>query len=453
MMQAAARPAFYTLTDRQPKGALYWALLILSYFSIVNFVLRTTIGEIPGIGDLVPLWKEGLIVVLYLLWRQKAKSEGGIHIHKTPLHWTILITFIVFVLSVIAAKFAPAITQVSGIDAPLIPTLATTIDGLRVVFEPALYFLVLIQLIDTEDTLKMMIHGILIAAATIALYGILQRVMGVESPPSWTYSGYEEGIKLRVFSSIGNPNALAGFMVLTAPIAVSFTLWSKQWKDRLIYGAISLVLMITLVLTYSRGAWIGFVAGMVLYAFIIRNKKFLILFGIGVAGVAIVFQDTILNRLIFAFTPEYLNKSAESGRLAFWTRAFYIWKDNPVFGAGLGLVGDSVAVRHQVPGATWIDNQYVKLLAETGTVGILSYLVMLVTPLVQGWKYIFSREAKGSFLYALNAGIMAALFGMMVENVTAAILEDLNVATHFWVLIGLLYASIKIGAKSARAVK
>lgn len=453
MMQAAARPAFYTLTDQQPKGALYWALLIVSYFSIVNFVLRTTLGEIPGLGSLIPLWKEGLIVVLYLLWWQKARAEGGFRVRKTPLHWTIMLTFIAFMLSIAAAKISPAMTQVSGIDTPLIPTIGTTIDGLRVVFEPMLYFFVLIQLLDTEDTLKTMIHGILIAAATIALYGILQRVMGVESPPSWTYSGYEQGIKLRVFSSIGNPNALAGFMVLTAPIALSFALWSKEWKDRILYGVVALILMTTLALTYSRGAWIGFVAGMVLYALIIRNKKFLILFAVGVAGVAIVFQDTILNRLMFAFSSEYLNKSAESGRIAFWTRALYIWKENPVFGAGLGLVGDSVAVRQQVPGATWIDNQYVKLLAETGAVGILSYLAMLATPLVQGWKYIFSREEKGSFLYALNAGIMAALFGMMVENVTAAILEDLNVVTHFWVLIAMLYASIRIGAKSARAMK
>lgn len=453
-MQAAAHTQSQTqLTAQQPKGVLYWALLILSFYGIFNFVLRNTIGLLPHASGIIGAWKEIIVGILYLLWFMKAKAEGSFKVNKSPLHWAILVSFVAFVVAVSVRALFPASISVAGIATIVPPTLVTTIDGLRVIFEPMLYFFVLVQLIETEETLNMMIHGMLISATTVAAYGVLQRLMGVESPPSWTYSDFESGIKLRVFSTIGNPNGLGGYMVLMTPIAVSFMLWAKQWKERIIYAVMSLILLACLVLTYSRGAWIGFAAAIVIYALVIRNKKLMILFVVGTAVFLLIFKDSILNRLLFAFSDTYMAKSANSGRLAFWARAFEIWKDYPVFGGGVGVVGDSVAVRHKMPGATWIDNQYVKVLAETGLIGILTYLTMLFTPVVQGWKYIFSREEKGTFLYKLNAGILAAIFGMMVENVTAAIWEDINVVTHFWVLIAMLYVSIRIGAKHTRAVK
>jgi O-antigen ligase len=212
----------------------------------------------------------------------------------------------------------------------------------------------------------------------------------------------------------------------------------------------SLIMMYCLVTTYSRGAWLGFIAAMALYTLITRNKWLAL---IGLAGlVAAPFAvPQVVERLTLAFTPEYLNKSSEGGRVQFWGRALMIFKEYPILGTGIGTAGDSVATRHHLPGATWIDNQYFKLLAEIGLVGTLSYLAMVFAPIVKGFKAVFGASKRDTYLYALNAGITAALFGMLVENFTAAIFEDLNVITHFWVMIALLYVGIRLSTQKANA--
>ncbi|ARU60504.1 hypothetical protein CBW65_05005 [Tumebacillus avium] len=431
----------------------YYLLLILSFFSIINYMLRELFGDIPLIGSLIPAWKEGLIFLLYLMFYLKSKAEGRIDWKGSRLHWLILFTFIATLLSAASNWIIkPYVLDISPTYhwVQVTATLPIVIDGLRTLLEATLYFLVLNALIDDEDTIKDMIHGMIVAATLVAAFGIFQKLAGWETPPSWTYSEVEKGIKIRVFSSIGNPNALGGFMVLITPIAIALTLWAKNWGQRILYGGASLIMLYCLILTYSRGAWLGFLAGMVIYTIITRNK-WLALAGIAVLAAAAIFADTVVARLTLAFTPEYWQKASEGGRVEFWARALKIFSEYPVFGTGIGTVGDSVATRHGVPGATWIDNQYFKLLAETGIIGTLTYVAMVFTPVINGMKNVFFNKQRDTFLFALNAGIVAALCGMLVENFTAAIFEDLNVITHFWTLIALLYVSMRLQAQKAKA--
>ncbi|MBL0385471.1 O-antigen ligase family protein [Tumebacillus sp. ITR2] len=432
----------------------YYLLLTLSFFSMVNYILRDTIGHIPVIGSLVPAWKELIILLLYIAFYMKSKAEGRFDWKSSRMHKLILFVAIAAVLSgVYNWVFDPETLRIAPKPYTWVPVhldLSTFVDGIRTLLEASLYFFVLNALLDDEDTIKDMINAMIIAAFLVACYGIYQKLSGVESPKSWVYSEQESNIKLRVFSTIGNPNALGGYMVLITPIALSLAIHAKDWLKRSLYGIVALFLMYTMVMTYSRGAWIGFVAGMALYTVITRNKW---LAGIGILGlVAAPFvAHDVVSRLTLAFTPEYLAKSANKGRVEFWGRAIKIWLKNPVFGTGIGTAGDSVATRHNMPGATWIDNQYVKLLAETGIVGLLTYLAMLFAPVINGAKSVFGSKQKGTYLYALNAGITAALFGMIVENVTAAIIEDLNVTTHFWVLIAILYVGVRMAREKANA--
>lgn len=443
-----------SLQNNRTRDWTYFLLLTLSFFSMVNYVLRDTIGHIPYVGGLVAAWKEVLILLLYLAYYQKSKAQGHFNWKSTRMHKLILAVAVASVLSAIYNWIAdPNTLRIAPLPYTWVPVhldLSTFLDGMRTLLEASLYFFVLNALLDDEDVIRDMINAMIVAAVVVAAFGIGQKLAGVESPKDWVYSEHESNIKLRVFSTIGNPNALGGYMVLMTPIAISLALHAKDWLKRSLYGIAALLMMYTMVMTYSRGAWIGFIAGMALYTLITRNKW---LAGLGLAGLiaAPIVAPDVVSRLTLAFTPEYLNKSSNKGRVEFWTRAFMIWKENPIFGTGIGTVGDSVATRHDMPGATWIDNQYVKLLAETGLVGIIAYVAMVFAPIIAGAKAVFGSKQKGTYLYALNAGVTAALFGLIVENVTAAIIEDLNVTTHFWVLIAILYVGIRMAREKANA--
>jgi len=442
-------------TLRQPgsRDLLYYLLLILSFFHIFDFILRSTIGGLPVVGSVVPAWKEGLILLLYIAYYMKSKAEGRVDWKATRLHKLILLTFLASVASVIWNYIANPMTLVIEPSYHWVPVEMTpgiAADGIRTLLEATLYFLVLNALIDDEETISAMIHAMIIAATAVALFGVYQKLAGWETPKEWVYSEHENNIKIRVFSSVGNPNSLGAYMVLIAPIAISLTLWAKTWGRRLMYGSASLIMILCLVLTFSRGAWLGFLAGMAMYALVTRNK-WLGLIGLAGLAAAPFVAPNIVERLTFAFTPEYLNKSADQGRVEFWKRAFLIWKESPVFGTGIGLVGDSVGTRNNVPGATWIDNQYIRVLAEMGLVGLISYVMMLFAPVIAGFRAVFGSKQKNTFLYAVNAGIVAALFGQLVENVTAGLFENLNVITTFWTLVALLYVGIRLASRKANA--
>jgi O-antigen ligase len=433
----------------------YYLLLTLSLFSLVDRLVRDMIGSIPHLGFLGGLWNEGLIFLLYVAFFLKSRAEGRMDWKATRLHWLILATFVAAVLSMIANWiFHPMSLDIAKKPYTWVEvhaTVSSAIYGIRALLEYTLYFFVLNALIDDEDTVRDMMHVLLVAATAVAAYGIYQKLSGMETPKSWTYSEHESGLKIRVFSTIGNPNSLGGYMVLVAPIAAALTLWAKNWSQRLIYGAASLIMIACLVLTYSRGAWIGFVAAMVLYTIITRNKWLAI---IGIAGIAIVpfAAPSLVDRLTLAFTPEYIAKAGNKGRVEFWGRAFKIWQKSPIFGAGIGTVGDTVALKFNMPGATWIDNQYMRVLAETGLLGIIAYVSMLAAPVIRGAKFVFFGKAqKGTYLYALCAGITAAIFGMIVENFTAGIFENEVVITTFWPLIALLYVATRLAAQKANA--
>lgn len=442
------------LQNNRTRDWTYFLLLTLSFFSMVNYILRDTIGHIPHVGGLIAAWKELLILLLYVAFYMKSKAEGRFNWKSTRLHKLILFVAIAAVLSAIYNWVAdPETLRIAPKPYTWVPVhldLSTFVDGMRTLLEGSLYFFVLNALLDDEAVIKDMINAMIFAAVVVACFGIYQKLSGVQSPKDWVYSEAESSIKLRVFSTIGNPNALGGYMVLIAPIAISLAIHAKDWLKRSLYGVASLILMYTMVMTYSRGAWIGFVAGMVLYTIITRNKW---LAGIGIVGLiaAPFVAPEVVSRLTLAFTPEYLAKSSNKGRVEFWGRAVKIWEQNPIFGTGIGTAGDSVATRHDMPGATWIDNQYVKLLAETGLIGIVTYLAMIFAPILNGIKSVFGSKQRGTYLYALNAGITAALFGLIVENVTAAIIEDLNVTTHFWVLIAILYVGVRMAREKANA--
>lgn len=427
----------------------YYLLLILALFGMTNSIVRDILGAVPGLGMFGGIWNEGLMFLLYIAFFLKSRAEGRIDWKATRLHWLILATFVTAVLSMFANWiFNPQSLDISRgygkyfwVDVHA--SLPAAIYGIRALLEYTLYFFVLNALLDDEVTIKDMINVMIVAATAVALYGIYQKLSGMETPKSWTYSEAESGLTIRVFSTIGNPNSLGGYMVLVAPIAIALTLWAKDWTRRLLYGSASLLMMACLLLTFSRGAWIGFIAGMALYTLITRNK-WLALIGIGGLVAAPFAAPDVVDRLLLAFTPEYLEKASNKGRVEFWARAFSIWKESPVFGAGIGTVGDTVALKFNMPGATWIDNQYMRVLAEMGILGFVAYVAMLLTPVFAGIKNVFAAKANSSYLHALNAGITAAIFGMIVENVTAGIFENEVVITTFWPLIAILYVSIRL---------
>jgi putative inorganic carbon (HCO3(-)) transporter len=109
--------------------------------------------------------------------------------------------------------------------------------------------------IVTVDRLTALFGAITLGAAVVSLYAIAQR-LGID--PIW--KGYLPSG--RVFSTIGQPNALAAYLVLVVPIGVTLAVQLGGLRRVACCVAVA-VSLAALMLTYSRGGYAGLVVALV----------------------------------------------------------------------------------------------------------------------------------------------------------------------------------------------
>ena len=105
-----------------------------------------------------------------------------------------------------------------------------------------------------------------------------------------------------------------------------------------------------------------------------------------------------------------------------WNRSFWNFDKFFIFGSGLG-------VRHRL----FYESQYVMTLTETGVVGMVSYLLLMLAPLRAVWGKLKNKISSGAFL-----GYCMAWVGIMVHSLSCVSLTVVKIAIPFWMLSGIV---------------
>lgn len=130
-----------------------------------------------------------------------------------------------------------------------------------------------------------------------------------------------------------------------------------------------------------------------------------------------------------------LSYKGDVNRILILNQSLALWKENPVFGTGLG-VAQFHQIRENGKILSVIDSTPLWLLTETGLIGlgafILFYFGLLVTLLRKGW----GKEGRGEELYRTMTLFLIA-FGAM------SLLHEILYTRFVWVLIGLSFAVAK----------
>lgn len=179
-------------------------------------------------------------------------------------------------------------------------------------------------------------------------------------------------------TDIINPNGLA-FVVLTALPFLHYLLGGSRRKLlRLLYVALVPLLLYAFILTGSRSGMVGL---MVLVAFVIwrsRHRASLIA-AIGLAGIGMVsVMDTDMkDRYLSLAESGTRHEETKQGRLEGVIKDFQVGLRKPLFGHGLGTSAEALA--HFRGRMQKSHNLYTEVLIETGIVGLLLFLRVLVS--------------------------------------------------------------------------
>lgn len=318
------------------------------------------------------------------------------------------------------------------------------LEGFRAVFQYMLVFFAGFYLVRDNDDAKFLLTVVLVLGALMALYGIYQYVTGAPMPARWVNAG--EALKTRAFSITTSPNVLGSQMALLTPIAIGFAAAEKSWAKRLLWFLAAGVMGLCLVFTFSRGAWLAF-AGALAVISILYDRRLLIA-GVAAVVLVVIFVPSVSTRITSMFTPEYLEKSAGSGRIKRWFDAYDQMRLDPLFGVGLGHHGGAVANRHF--GSIYTDNYYMKTLAETGLLGLSLFLWLITTSLHQAYKaWQTLTDPRWRFM---AAGIFGGLLAVALHNGVENIFETPYMNTYFWLLLGLI-AAMPFNEKPAGGIR
>jgi putative inorganic carbon (HCO3(-)) transporter len=258
---------------------------------------------------------------------------------------------------------------------------------------------------------------------------------------------------IRVYSYLGNPNLLAGYLVPAIPFSLAAIFAWRGWLPKALALFLTVVNSACLVLTFSRGGWLGFVAAgyalMVLLvwwwtpalpyrwrrwalpAILGGSAAFLI---VAVAAVAPL-RDRVLS--IFAGRED----SSNNFRINVWLSVIEMIQDRPVLGIGPGHDAfNKVYPLYQQPRFSALSAYSIPLeiAVEMGFIGLGCFLWLLATIFTQGWTQLQRLRQAGHVQgYWLMAAI-AAMIGLLTHGLVDTVWYRPQIHTLWWFCVALV---------------
>lgn len=236
-----------------------------------------------------------------------------------------------------------------------------------------------------------------------------------------------------VKASFSHHNDFATFLIVMLFINMGILDSLKKTWQKIVAMAIIPVIIINIVYTYSRGAWLALLVVLIFLIFFIPEKKTkVILISLITAFLICLFVTPILReRFMFI-----LQKGGDSGRYWRWQAAISIFKDSPLIGCGLGLFMD-IFYKYTKAGYHYAHNCYLQMLAETGLIGFMSFMWMMGCIFFTSLK-VFKQE-----LDKMSLGIFAGLTAFLIYAFFDTQFYSLKLSILFWLITAFLVGSLK----------
>ncbi|HRE41229.1 MAG TPA: O-antigen ligase family protein [Ignavibacteria bacterium] len=309
-----------------------------------------------------------------------------------------------------------------------------------------IFYFILLYTIESKKFITVLINLWIVLALIGALYGIFQEYVGflpfetqwiMESPER--YGLLFQAGKFRKFSFFSDP-MIFGFLVAFTGI-LCFILATGPYKKilRLFYFSSGILMMMAMLFSSTRAAFVLPVAALAFISFITLNKKLMLfgVFAVFALGVILVIPSSNpeIVRLQSAFRPA----QDPSYQTRIKNQAFiqpYI-QSHP-FGGGMGATGEwGKKFSPWSPLANFPpDSGYIRTAVEMGWVGLFLQLLMIFIVLYFGIKDYFRIKDKELKNYSL--GMLTVLYCLAIANFPQEAIGQYPTNLLFFVAIAII---------------
>lgn len=339
-----------------------------------------------------------------------------------------------------------------------------------------------VWLLRKRDWLVRCSVGCVVSSVLVSLYGILQYFTGVEGKSeAWLDSEMFSSISERVTGTLENPNMLGEYLILIIPIAVGMLIGFEGLRR--LPALLCLGIMgCCLIMTWSRGAWIGLMFAAVLFLFFWHRRAVWMIFAC-VAALPFL-QKFVSADLIHRITSiGDMNDSSTAYRVYIWRATCNMLADHGLTGIGIGEgAWDKLYPQYAylaVEAAPHSHNLFLQIWLEMGVLGLIVFFLILFF-LLQSVFTFFRRlydtkdlmllpgqtrdntdtDREGAFsvssynkytrkvksqLRISCAAPLCGILAVLVQGLTDYAWYNYRVYLMFWLVLGLTSAYVRSG--------
>ncbi|MFH0940400.1 MAG: O-antigen ligase family protein [Candidatus Omnitrophota bacterium] len=287
-----------------------------------------------------------------------------------------------------------------------------------------LYFLV-VNNIENFKQVKVFIFLLIITCLIVSVYGLYSHfILGLRATAP--FEGQE-----------GEANTLAGYLVLLMAVMMGLFFYAPiSQRERLGLGVVILSAFATLVFSLSRSGWLTFLVMYLSFIALAKRGRGLLFFVLLIMSLSAPFLTPQIVRQRVSSTFEQGGKTYrvmgkamtidESGaaRIDSWEHGLRKALKKPMFGFG-------------IPGASVIDNQYMRVLVETGFLGFLMFLFLLFRIFKVSRDSLVSVEGN-PWAQGVTIGFIAGFLGLLLHGFSAATFILIRIMEPFWFLAAIV---------------
>lgn len=441
LVKSELQSKLYFLSD----NLLKYSIPIFYFLVSIMFYLRTydscqikiTITQIGGTA---------IILLWFIKSLENLKETKEFYFNN----WQIVLPFVLFLLSGLQSHiFMSPLKKASGME--LIRRVVYMFSAIIIMKE-----------IDSIEKLKRIVKWLLMALFISTFYGVIQYLDIKYFPPNPAVGIdpfiWRQAFGTRIFSTFGNPNFYGDFLVAMAPLCLALFMYSKK-KYYLVLWFMSLF---NSYVTYSKGTWIGFAAGIVYFSILyiifflhIKAKKIRLY-------VVLASVITLIITLYGVYFQLTQRTDSAKFRIYTWLSCWEMINTSPILGTGIGTFYVTYPAWRR-PQIFYIEgkhntesdhpeNEYLEVWYDEGIVGFgifLFIIIMMTTTSIKalknfsqdvvvvdkkGKKKEISQDIRAFYMLGLLSGWLASL----THNWVCVSMRFVSSGTIVWMMAGLI---------------
>lgn len=289
-----------------------------------------------------------------------------------------------------------------------------------------LIFFWTVNSIKDEKERDFLVLVLAVAGCVAALYGIYQ---GLLTPVTTA---------TRVAGTMSIYMTFAGILMLAGLVTLGRFLFRKP-RESWLGGAVFLII-VCLLLTLTRQAWLGFLTGLVFLVFVWKTR---LLWAIPVLlALALLLSPAGVKQRIHSMVD--LTDWTYQSRLALWQGGWQVFKDYPLTGCGFRCM-DLVHIHYPDPTGyikkyRGMHNNLVQLAVDTGLLGLAAWISIWACYFLALFRRTRDPAKNASPLWVIH-GSAAAVLGFLAGGFFEVNFYDSEVAMLLYFVMALPFVA------------